>query len=243
MKAHSYQFHIGDWLASTMHMDAEAEGVYLRLINAIYASGGGIPSDESSLRNIARYRGRRWSKIWAQIGDKFQVENGLIVQHRCNKMLQDMKKRSQQQSAKALKRWETADAAAEPQQCLSINHKPIEDNTNVLSPNNMSPVPKKYTEDFERFWSEFGKNGASKSETFKKWKTAIKKEQPHVIIEAIPAYLDYLQRTNTPKAHATTWLNQERWTVDHGSLQPSGRQSAHDALGRAWAAIASSDSQ
>lgn len=86
-------------------------------------------------------------------------------------------------------------------------------------------APKKksvgYSPEFESFWIAYPKNGASKSEAAKSYAKAINHhgEQAHdLIIAATAAYGRFVQSTGTPVAHATTWLNQQRWTIDHDDL-------------------------
>lgn len=83
---------------------------------------------------------------------------------------------------------------------------------------------KSYPDDFEDFWKIYPKNGASKSESLKSYDKALKETDHATIIRAVPAYAEYLSRTDTTVAHATTWLSKKRWEVDHDSLQskPAG---------------------
>lgn len=103
----------------------------------------------------------------------------------------------------------------------SLNLKP---ESLLLIPETNAPAsrafpPKNYPDDFEGFWKEYPKSGASKKESYKSY---IKAKQTGVtndeLIESTRQYISYCQATATPFAHATTWLNQERWTTDYREL-------------------------
>lgn len=75
-----------------------------------------------------------------------------------------------------------------------------------------------YSENFESFWKIYPPNGASKDEAQKSYNRAITEGENHELIErSVGAYAAYLSRTDTKPAHATTWLNQRRWSIDYGS--------------------------
>lgn len=82
---------------------------------------------------------------------------------------------------------------------------------------------REYTSDFEAFWSRYPKNGASKGEAFKAFLRAIKEGgNSDEIIRGAGAYADHCGRTGTLIAHATTWLNNQRWTVEYSQLGGGG---------------------
>lgn len=82
--------------------------------------------------------------------------------------------------------------------------------------------PKKYSDQFEEFWQAYPKNGASKADAYKSYNKAIKTGvSQNELINATRSYFNYCQATGAKvayTAHATTWLNQERWTVDYNEL-------------------------
>lgn len=78
---------------------------------------------------------------------------------------------------------------------------------------------KKYSDEFEHFWSIYPKNGASKFIAYQSFTKAIQKGTSHEeIIRSVSAYTEYLSRSEIKTAHATTWLNQSRWTVDYAAI-------------------------
>lgn len=76
-----------------------------------------------------------------------------------------------------------------------------------------------YPDEFESFWKIYPANAASKSEALKSYNRAISKGTAHEQIErGAGAYASYLDRSGIDTAHATTWLNQQRWTTDYAAL-------------------------
>jgi len=94
------------------------------------------------------------------------------------------------------------------------------------TPQTLTSKKKDYPDDFEVFWKLYPPNAASKRKTFEIWKKIINKteNQGHAIrtiatiSRGAEAYRAYLERTDTPVAHATTWLNQSRWEVGYAEL-------------------------
>lgn len=99
-----------------------------------------------------------------------------------------------------------------------------------------------YTKSFEQFWGIYPRNGASKVAAFKSWGKFESGVGAETIIRGASDYAEYVQRTGTRVAHATTWLNQERWTVDYGAIPSTPERghkgSAHDTFGKAWSDVA-----
>lgn len=70
-----------------------------------------------------------------------------------------------------------------------------------------------YTSEFLEFWDAYpSRPNASKKASFKKWQTAIRQTAPQDIIKAAGKYALSVRNTDPQYiAHATTWLNQERY--------------------------------
>lgn len=78
---------------------------------------------------------------------------------------------------------------------------------------------KVYPEDFESIWKAYPSNGASKAEALKSYQKAVSGGiSSREIFAAIEPYRLHLKATETTVAHLTTWLNQQRWTVDYAKL-------------------------
>lgn len=109
-------------------------------------------------------------------------------------------------------------AATAPDTEQIQNREGVKEETNVSSKKN-SRRSFSYSPELEEFWREYPRNAASKQEVAKLFLKAIKEGTSHeAIISATKKYRKYLERTGITVAHATTWLNQQRWTVDYDSL-------------------------
>lgn len=75
-----------------------------------------------------------------------------------------------------------------------------------------------YSDEFEEFWRECPPSRGSKKEASKSYEKARKRVDHETIIRGIKGYAADIRRNPRPIdkiAHPTTWLNQERWTVDY----------------------------
>lgn len=76
---------------------------------------------------------------------------------------------------------------------------------------------------FDEFWKLYPPNGASKADALKSYRKAITNGADHdAITRALPAYQRYTAAAGISIAHATTWLNQQRWTVDYDAIAQPG---------------------
>ena len=72
-------------------------------------------------------------------------------------------------------------------------------------------------DNFEKFWDAYGFK-AGKTTAQKSYEKAVKKTSHDEIMQAVMMYGEYLAIVGYRKAHAGTWLNQERWQDDYQEL-------------------------
>lgn len=80
---------------------------------------------------------------------------------------------------------------------------------------------------FGLFWKIYPKHTA-RAEARKKFTAALKKERASIILDGARSYAALVktdQRDPRFVLHPTTWLNQERWSDDHGPVAGTGRDS------------------
>lgn len=156
-------------------------------------------------------------------------KEGFLTHKKCEKVLRDQeeKKRERKNKAKnaAKKRWEKQeDNAPSMPQALPEDATDTDTDRDVEDKSSTSKAraknrPEKFEDDFDVFWcSAYPRNGASRKDAFKSWCKAVQAASPDEIIAAAVAYSAYLKRNDVSIAHATTWLNQERWTIDYDNL-------------------------
>lgn len=84
--------YIGDYLADTMHLDAQESGAYLHLIMHYWKNGGAIKNDIERLQNIARIKPSKTSKEALQtVLEFFEEREGYLYHKRIEEELQKAK--------------------------------------------------------------------------------------------------------------------------------------------------------
>lgn len=127
MTIHHFPFHIGDFLGGVMHMDGMEIGAYTMLIIAHYQLGReGLPDDQKKMAKIARLSTKQWSQVRDTVLEKFNLRNGFWTHIKVIEIISQIELKSSEQKAKALKRWNSDDATALPDDCqpLTTNQKP-----------------------------------------------------------------------------------------------------------------------
>lgn len=116
---HTIPLHIGDLITDTMHLSAAELGAYIRLITVHYRMGAdGLPDDDNQLRRITGLDNRTWKNSRVTILSYFALgENRRWVHGKVQKVLSGIQSVQVQNRAKALKRWQSGDAAAVQEQC------------------------------------------------------------------------------------------------------------------------------
>lgn len=80
-----------------------------------------------------------------------------------------------------------------------------------------------YDDKFEEFWKAYPKNNGAKKTAFTAYKTARKKTDHQTIMNGASLYRDYAVENKTDIkyiAHASTWLNGERWDITYSGGKP-----------------------
>lgn len=116
---HTIPLHLGDLITDTVHLSAAELGAYMRLLSFHYRAGrGGIPDDDVQLRRITGLDNKTWRSSRDTILSFFEQDGDRRwVHRRVQKTLDGIAAVQEQNRAKALKRWNTPDATALPEQC------------------------------------------------------------------------------------------------------------------------------
>lgn len=231
-----------------------ARGMYRDLIDHYMVTGKPILDSDDEIMSICRIPYSTDPMLMQCYRDACSMlrayftheKEGYLTHKKCEKVLkeQDAKKRERKNRAKkaAQKRWEKQEdnATSIPQ---AMHKAMLGDATNtytdtvcvgVDTPTHNARArtkPEKFEDDFNVFWrSAYPRNGSSRAKAFESWCKAVQEAPPDEIIAAAKSYSDYLQRSDVSTAHATTWLNQKRWTVDYLNLNDRPKKGAarHD---------------
>lgn len=88
-----------------------------------------------------------------------------------------------------------------------------------------------YPPGFEDFRSAYPPNGGSKKKDAESYQKAIANGASHEqLLEAAGAYARYTRATGSDPhhtAHASTWLNQQRWETDYAAIMPRNPTASH----------------
>jgi len=77
----------------------------------------------------------------------------------------------------------------------------------------VEPRPNEHRQAFDEFWSVYPRR-ENKGRARTCWERAVRKADPRDIIDGAERYRDDPNREDKYTAHASTWLNGERWTDD-----------------------------
>lgn len=212
-------------------MDATEKGAYIMLLISHYQVGEtGLPDDDKQLARIAGVSGKTWSRIRPVMAAKFNIENKLWVNQKAVDTLRKVAQLRSQNSAKALKRYNSGDATAELQQCQP-KPKPNIDISNDIS------IPQTPKGDFPEWYGIYPhKVGRAAAE--KAYAKAIKLTNREDLISGLRKYIE-TKPPDRPWCNPATWLNQQRWmdepnetanTPNRISNQPSKTERAKQAL-------------
>jgi uncharacterized protein YdaU (DUF1376 family) len=206
------------YLGDTRHLTTAQHGAYfLLLLIAWRTSDCSLPDDDVFLARCVGMDRRSWINNKPVImAFWFRSESGRWQQKRLlderNFAEQVRRKNSIAGKASALKRQNRGSTSVQP-------------DANQISTPSPSPMsvekgkPFSYTPAFEQFWSLYPKTQASKKESFSSYQRAIHKGATHEDIErGAREYAQFLAASGSPAAHATTWLNNERWSVDYAAV-------------------------
>lgn len=223
MKIHTVPINIRDFISSTLHMDATEIGAYWMLLMAHYQAGkNGLPNDDKTLARIARVSLKVWHKIKPTLSEKFDVNTNFWHHSTVVDVLLKMSDKSSQNSAKSIKRWETSNATALPQQCYgnAIHNTYIQD---IKRKNNILTDIKKEKEKnppdgFNEFWESFPRQRrGSKEKAQIAYQNALKRAEKKDILDGT---LQYSQSDEVARGFAkgaAAWLNDDRWTNDYSA--------------------------
>lgn len=72
-----------EWIAGTVGMTLEEEGLYARIINRIYSRGGDFPSDPVEIARLCGVRVQIVRRLMPKLAKKFEETGGKLRSNRC----------------------------------------------------------------------------------------------------------------------------------------------------------------
>ena len=212
-----YPFYPALYRAATIHLTAEQDGIYRRLIDYYMESRRPLPDNDFALARISGVDISCFKHSSSTIKAFFVHADGVLTHDKCDAMLdkQDEKTRFHQARAKKAanaRHSKTNDLCLKPatskrEAMLGDARERVEsrDKKESISPN----VP------FDEFWERYPRKENRKG-ALKAYETAIKKGFTHEnIIGGIERHGEVWQSYPADRRkfipHASTWLNGERW--------------------------------
>lgn len=215
-------FHIGDFLSGTMHMDATERGAYIMLLCAHYQAGEiGLPDDDKKLSRIAGVTMKTWSRIKPVMQEKFTVTDGFWRNSKTIDTLQKVAQLSANQRAKALKKHNPVDAAAQPQ------HSQPKPKPNIKE--KINKKEKSADGFFERFWDQYPRQRRGAKEAAERsWTKALTRATEQEILDGLENYRRSSEVASGYAKGAAAWLNDDRWASSYSSVGPSRQSDQSD---------------
>lgn len=233
---------------NTLHLTAEQDGIYRRLIDHYMLSRQPLPDNDAALARIAGVDISTMVATMVKLRLFFGSTDGKLTHDFCNRMLDEQDSYSKKQSEKGIRSAKKRKLKAiEKQRELNSGLTVVQPSLNQASTKEKDKEKdKEYREsdkslsvcasDFETFWTTYPKNNGSKQEALKKYGIAIKSGITSEQLRAgARAYAEHVFREGTERryiAHAATWLNQKRWEVDYTAdkAKTTGWQSESNKL-------------
>jgi uncharacterized protein YdaU (DUF1376 family) len=193
------QLYTSDYLADTAHLTTEEHGAYLLLLMNYWQRGKPLDNTDGRLAHVARLSAERWKAVEPILAEFFMIEGTTWVQARIERDLDKIRDKSSKLAANGSIGGSKRQANAKQ---LPIYEEEEEDKE--------EDEDNKKTSSFDAFWTAYPRKTAKGAATAA-WVKALKKATAEEIIKAAHAYRDDPNRDEGFTAHASTWLNQERW--------------------------------
>jgi uncharacterized protein YdaU (DUF1376 family) len=191
------QLYTSDYLADTAHLTTEEHGAYLLLLMNYWQRGKPLDNTDGRLAHVARLSAERWQEVEPILAEFFMIEGNIWVQARIERDLDKIRDKSSKLAANGSIGGSKRQANAKQMPIYEEEDEEEEEDN-------------KKTSSFDDFWTAYPRKTA-KGAAVAAWVKAIKKATAEEIIKAAQAYRDDVNREEGFTAHASTWLNQERW--------------------------------
>lgn len=221
MKYEWYPFNPSRYRADTMHLTAEQDGIYRRLIDHYMETELPLPDNDLALARIAGVSAECFKSSSTILRAFFVLKNGKLYSKKCDETLSDMNERyekNQKRGASGGKK--RAENLKQKQKPASQAQVEVESDLSATQPPYLTlpyltskDLKKIRKENFEKFYNAYPlKQGRAKAEkAFEKVEADIAQ-----IMKAIEKY-----KREKPEwqeyAHPATWINQRRWEDQYGA--------------------------
>jgi uncharacterized protein YdaU (DUF1376 family) len=198
------QLYVSDYLADTAHLTAQQHGAYMLLLMNYWQRGKALDNSNERLSHVARLSPEEWAEAKPTLEEFFMVEGNLWTHARVEDDLEKIREKSAKASF-AGRRSVVARGMNERSTNAeqSLNHKEEDKEEDEDKDINKKEL-------FVDFWNVYplkvGKGAAQKA-----FEKAIRTTDADIIIKGALRYKSDPNRVPGYTAHASTWLNAQRW--------------------------------
>jgi uncharacterized protein YdaU (DUF1376 family) len=214
--------------ADTMHLTAEQDGIYRRLIDHYMETRQPLPDSDAAIARIAGVSLDAWAMAAAIVRPFFTPDGkGGLRQKRCDVELdrQDASARTQSEKGKAgaAKRWGNQKANSNGHAPAIAGPMPNDSRgeerrgEEIVGGQVVTSLKAPCQENrFPEFWSLFPKQRAGNKEKAEQaYRKATSRASEEAIIQGVRDYIGSDEVARGFAKGAASWLNDDRWTVDY----------------------------
>lgn len=262
-----YPWHYKKFKDKTLHLTAEQDGMYRRLIDYYMEIRKPIPSDDISLARICGVDTSCFKQSSSILKAFFrQCTSGALRHDMCDEMLDEQDKKARFHSERAKKGAKARhakkenvieivdDSALSKQEAmLALATITVNSNNKILDTNvsNKNLSETEFEMLFLKIWEAYIGQGASgigasykgsKNQAFRIFvKLAKKQKDPEafteILVNGAINYANHLKRSGSYSKHVTTWLNSEGWKDDYSSSNVKSKEKQRGDLSAYEASI------
>ena len=198
------QLYVSDYLADTAHLTAQQHGAYMLLLMNYWQRGKALDNSNERLSHVARLSPEEWADAKATLEEFFIVEGNLWTHARVEDDLEKIREKSAKASyagKRSVVQRTLNERSTDAERAL--NHKEEEEDEEEDKDINKKDL-------FDAFWNVYpikvGKGAAIKA-----FEKAMRTTDADIIIKGALRYKLDPNRVQGYTAHASTWLNAQRW--------------------------------
>jgi uncharacterized protein YdaU (DUF1376 family) len=198
------QLYVSDYLADTAHLTAQQHGAYMLLLMNYWQRGKPLDNTNERLSHVARLSPEEWKQAKPTLEEFFVIDGDLWIHTRVEDDLEKIREKSAKASF-AGRRSVVARGLNERSTNAeqSLNHKEEDKEEEEYKDTTKKDL-------FDQFWNVYpikvGKGAAIKA-----FEKALRTVDFEILLKGAERYKLDPNRVQGYTAHASTWLNAQRW--------------------------------
>lgn len=229
----AFQFYPGDFIAGTLHLDAEAIGCYLLLLCYQWLHGN-VPGNVATMAMICKKTPVEFEPVWAKIRDKFvESDNGALA----NLRLEAVRNRQMEISSKRRESGAKGGKAIAKQMLRKRGKQKTTKGRLKVEGRSLEISKKEMEQEFATWWDlvpkKIGKGNARAAYEKAVLRIAARGDDApfEFLADRILAFRDSDKAKGEYCPHPATWLNGENYDDDPAAWQDARRN--RDIFGEA----------